>query len=688
MIRSIAALGLAATLVTPAARAALTDSEQAQVAGFVRGGEVANAARVRALVARADLSADESAAPLVAGYAAVPFDQARARFTQELLFGAGSEAARSTLAPVVVRALVARANALIDGLSAPENPAYSAAARGAAEEVVRLHAWVAENVANAGKPPPDGHDATLRIRDDAYRAAAEAYKAHLEKHGSFLKHKKPAAGAWLRARAQTQLTTVALARGVVPRHELSSWLGLDGSSRAAFERHGLLVEDAAQPADGSVAVILGWFDGAPHAARGADLLLLDKAPVAGLSARGTVLRAAANAASGVRLPPALLFAEEVEPASPDAALAEAALAVAWQATRTAFRDRPALRSLAERVAARAARAGDAGYLARALPASVLVPPGAEHLGAHGASPEQVTAHALQLVLLDAPRTVTLALSRAARGRDEPLAQLSIALGVLAAQGGEGPAQLATGRTRPDGAVELFALREPKVDGDVVVAFGLDKQRVELSIASDGRVERVTVDKKPPQLSQLPHVRLVPEAAAAWSVAGLSFEKLFGAPRGLAVDDGRFVLAAADKSGGFDSVVAGSAEQDQSVRARVTPTASGGGLLVRAQPGSDSYDAVALLVSEKPARALLVLVDGKGRAIELAPAVELPAADAKGYALSLAVKGQKVTAEAAGKKLSATLERGVGQGRVGLTARAGGRIEVRDFQSSSVKRGKP
>src|SRR5687768_16672592 len=95
-------------LAVAPAHAALTDSEKAQIVGFVRSAEIGNARRVRALVARPDLSADEAAEPLVNGFSGVRFDDKRAAFAKELLVGSGSAAARSDMTPAVVKALLAR----------------------------------------------------------------------------------------------------------------------------------------------------------------------------------------------------------------------------------------------------------------------------------------------------------------------------------------------------------------------------------------------------------------------------------------------------------------------------------------------------------------------------------------------------------------------------------------------------
>src|SRR4051812_36318323 len=104
---------VASALATNDARAVLTASEQDQVKQAVVSGHVAGAARVRSLVARPDLTPEESAAALSAPFASVPFTELRAAFVKELLFGGASAASRPVLTVAATRALFARADAVL-----------------------------------------------------------------------------------------------------------------------------------------------------------------------------------------------------------------------------------------------------------------------------------------------------------------------------------------------------------------------------------------------------------------------------------------------------------------------------------------------------------------------------------------------------------------------------------------------
>lgn len=680
---------LAASLCVAArAQAALTDSEKAQIQGFVKGGEAKNAGRIRALVARPDLSADEAAAPLSAGFAAVPFDDQREKLAKEILLGPGSVAARSELTAPLVKALLARATNALGAMPASESGAGATKADELAAELVRIHRFVTDVVANAGRPPADGHDAAAGIRDDALKLCIEAYREHLTRHAGVLQPGAKLSPSLVPVRAQAALAVVDLSRGLLQRHEVSLLLGLKGARKAMFERHGTLLEDGGTASEERLAQATRFLDAAPRAAGELSLWLLSKAPARGLGARGPRASARVSLGASAGAPSAQkLWPDDVEPSRPDRELAEVAYSAAWVVTRAAFKARPELGKTAALVATRAARAGAEGQLAGDLDASLLPPPGSAASGAHGASAELYAAHALRLLLVDAPRALDLALSRAVAGRDEPLAGFVLAASLLAATGASAD-EIPVGRTEPNGAVVADALRSVKLTNAFVSAFELDGKKVEVRLGSDGQVDSAKVDGAPPRLSKLTRVRLLPKPGESWVAGSQRWDKLGGAPHGLAVDDGRFVLGAAAQSDGLDAVVSGEPETDATVHATLLVRARGGGLLVRGQPGSKSYDGISLMILTDPSpRATLMLADGKGKLSELAPGIVLPPAGPEGYQALLSVKGQKVTASVDGKKLEAKLERGVGSGRIGLVVPSGGRVEVSGFGSGAPKAAK-
>jgi len=679
------ALGLSAM---PAA-AALTDGEKAQIQGFVRGAELGNAPRVRALIARPENAAGEATAPLSAGYGAVPFDDAREKFTRELLLGAGSLPSRSAVAPLLTEALLARAAAALKAMPAAETGADAAKAARLAAEIVRIHRFITEAIANAGSPPPDGHDVSAGFRDDAFKAMLEAYRRHLEALSAFIGYGKPLSPSLVPVRAQASLAVVDLARGVLPRHEVAALLGLTGERRSVFERHGALLEDGGTASETRLVEAVRYAQVAPRALDGLGLWLISKAPAVGLSGRRPHATARVTLGSkGASGTEDTLWPDDITPSRPDRELSEVAYSAAWITTRSAFASKPRLREIAQRIAERAARTGRAGYLSVDLPGTVLRDPGAENAGAVGASPELFTAHALRLLLVDAPRALDLALLRSTQGRDEPLAALVLALSVLHEGSGLAP-DLMLSRTKADGELERHALVGLKNENSLVSAFQLGETKVEVTLLSEGRIDKVQVDGAAPKLSKLASARLVPTAKGPWQWAGQRLEVLSGEPLGLVVDDGRLILGAPPKSAGFEAVVTGEVSSDQAVHAQVKVSGRGGGLLVRGQAGTTSYDGIGLLVTEQPSpSATLVLVDGKSKAVELAPPVPLPPAGPDGYALSLQVKGQKVTAVVDDKTLNATLTRGVGTGRYGMILVAGGQLEAKGLAKGALKPTKP
>jgi hypothetical protein len=677
---------LTAALVAAApARAALTDSEKAQVQGFVRSGELRNAARIRALVARPDLTVDEASEPLSAGFGAVAFDDAHEKLAREILLGPGSAAARSALAPALVRALLARASNAYAAMPINESGTDASKADRLAAESVEIHRFVTEVIANAGQPPVDGHDAAAGIRDDALKLCVEAYRAHFDRHSATLKPGTKLSPSLVQVRAQAALAVVDLSRGLYQRHQVAALLGLAGPRKQVFERHGTLLEDGGTAGDERLSEVSRFLDSAPRAASELSLWLISKAPVRGLSSRGAraSARVSLSAASGAPTA-AALWPEDVVASRPDREMMEVAYSAAWLVTRAAFKAQPALSKRAALVATRAARAGAAGQLAPDLEASVLRAPGAIGPGAQAASAEQFAAHALRLVLLDAPRALDLALSRAVQGRDEPLAAFVLGASLLHAVGGSAD-EIAVGRTGEGGALVADKLTRVTLANGLVSSFELDGKKVQVNLGSDGQVDKVLVDGAAPRLSQLSRVRFVPKAAESWLAGSQRWEKLGGAPRGLAIDDGRFVLGAAETSDGFDAVVTGEASSDSTIHAYLAVTGRGGGLILRGQPGQQSYDAIAVLVTREPKpKATLILVDGRAQATELAPARDLPPAGETGYLVTLSARAEKITATIDGVKLEAKLARGVGTGKAGLMVVAGGLVEARGFGRGTPK----
>ncbi|MEZ4225445.1 MAG: hypothetical protein R3B13_31120 [Polyangiaceae bacterium] len=575
------------------------------------------------------------------------------------------------VAAALVNALLGRADALLARLPAAAGPSMAGGSEDTAQELIRIHAFITRDVANAGSPAPDGHDSSTGIRDDALTAAARDYEKHLARHASWAAMNAPVHGSWQLVRAQLALAFTSLARGILPRHEVAKALGLDGPRRGLFERHGLIYEDGGSSKSEPRELCLRWLDSAPHAAADVDLILVSKSATRGLVSLRRIWRVGANASASAKRTG--LWAEDVQPVAVDATSAELAFEIGLSAVRAAFAARAGLRTKASAVTERLTRTSD-GALAASLITSMLLPEGSA-ASSRGTSPELMFASAAQLALLDFPRVASLALSRSAHGDDEGVAQLMITLTALAPTA-EAKQKLWLGESAPDGQVRPLEV-SVELDGDVVEQASYGKTKLRAKVSGDGQASGALLDGKAPTLPRLPLARLVPRAGESWSFGKQALERLSGAPLGLVVGDGRFVLAAKDEPTGWHALAFGAESQDASISAEVSPSGSGGALLLRAQRGSVGYDAIALFIAAEPKVAQLMVVDGSGKTRELTGPLALPSKESR-FAARLEVKGAEVHATLGALALDGKLERAVGTGRPGLAVRAGGRLEIRNL----------
>ncbi len=644
------------------ASAALTDSEKAIVRTFVEKGVPGTAARVRSLVARPDLTAREVAEPLKAAFAAIPFDGAHERFAEALLFGPGSSAARNTLAPAMVESLLARAAARMPDL--PLQARTDDRGRDATEEIIRIHSFIDARIANAGNPPEDGHDPSTGIRDDAERACWLLYQDHLAAFGRWFGAPGRASPELLRVRTQVEVTAIDLGRGIVERPELAERMALTGARRAAFERHGVLVEADDLSQQNAIAAAVRALDRVPHATDGLSAWLLSKVAPSGLSARGRVVRAGVFLGDATHpLSGDALWSPDVKPSSPDENEAATAWSVAMLGTERAISSDPVLKRAALRASEDVRRAGPGSFLAVEVPKMSLdgVSAGVP------ATPVLVVGSALRLLLVDGQRTVDLALILAANGHPEALEQLGVALAVAAGGG----STAALGRTTDDGAIEPVEATDVKTDQGSVTAFALSGKHYAIVADADGTLT-ASVNGVTPKLTSLANFRERTTPDGPWSAGGVVYDRLFGEPHAAGLDDGRLVLDGG--RGEFDAVATGAAASDVDVSVLLAPQGTGGGLLVRANAGDVGYSGVGLILDAAQAR--LLVFDGHGKAFQLADPEPLPVATGEGYAVSLKVSGDRVVAKVGDQTLTGKLVNAIGPGRVAFTARAEGRLDIR------------
>ncbi|HEY6461128.1 MAG TPA: hypothetical protein VIY73_13280, partial [Polyangiaceae bacterium] len=142
------AVVVAGSVSAASAAASLTASESAEVRGYVTS--ETHADRLRALVARPDLTAAESAEAMSAALAGEALDDRRMAFLVDVVQGGPTPASRPVLALAVVKGLLARVEALY-----AQHPADLAQSH-AVDEVARAYAFVAGEGSGADTGVPAG----------------------------------------------------------------------------------------------------------------------------------------------------------------------------------------------------------------------------------------------------------------------------------------------------------------------------------------------------------------------------------------------------------------------------------------------------------------------------------------------------------------------------------------------------
>ena len=651
-----AALAIALAGVAADAHALLTTSEQAQVDSFVAEGKLVSVPRVRALVARPDLSNDESAAALGSSVARVPFNDVRAAYLRDLLFGGASQASRPVLAIAVTRAAIARADALYrmrEGKTDAE-PAWAA-------ELARVYAFLDEDVAYALQTAAAPRETTSGIPTSSYDECAKAIAAHIAAHPEWLKADKAIPQGAVALRAQAQIALVDMMNdSATKRVDAADKIGLGGPRRVLFRETGLLLAEASPAPNAAVERVRAVSARFPGARAGlAAITFGDVKPQ--LHARGLVLAVKtpldATAGDGPSL-----FSDEVEGASIDASLGEVAYALASVAVRRALDARPQLRAQADR--------------------DVRGSKGARLFGsAADANAETVLAKGAQLLAVDAKRTIDLAMVRWIGNNPESLAILSDTLGALASY--------APTTSTPNGVAIPLGVPVGKGESSETVA------ATNVHLAAAGYVTGFTFeghawtiarddtgavaakrDGAPVVFGMLANARLPVTDGTMWSAPGATFAKMQGAPRaGVAAGGHVRVVGTSEK--GFDAIATSAPsddvliECDASLRGDVA-------FAVRAAAGRDTWRGVALVVTPaasaaSASRASLRAFDDRGHESELAAPVDLPATPS--LHVKIVLKGDKLEATIGGVSLKAVVPAALARGDVVLAAKRGGAIDA-------------
>jgi hypothetical protein len=607
----IAAAWVAGLLSAADARASLTASETEQVRGYVTSEQHAD--RVRSLVARPDLTADESAVAMTAALAGASLDERRMAFLGDVVLGGPSSASRSLLAVATVRGVLARVDALYGQHPADleRSPALA--------DIGRAYVFVVGLVSGA--------DPTV---DAGGRAGCgKALGDHIARNAALLKLDVAVSVPVARLRAQAAVALLdSMPDGPTRRVDAADKLGLSGARRAALLEMGLLVMDATGR-DTRVSVVRALLEHLPGAGEGAEAVFVGDAQ-APMRSRAAVV-STDDAPPGPLGEAASPWAPEGAPAPVEASTIAIARGLAAAAVRRAVERRPSLRAPVE------------------------------HEGA------AAVATAAAMLAVDAPRTLDIAAARSLAGKREALAQVADALGALAV--------FAPAAPPADGlALALGHGRATHVSLDpagVVLALRLDAHLWRFERDAAGAVVAVHRDGVPVVPSMLPEARVVPTEAPSWSGAGLVFARLAGTPR-LAIAAGPRVRIVG--TGVTDAVSTPAPGDDAAVEADVHVDGGPAGLVVRALPTSSGYKGVSLvLVPGAPAHAVLLAADGAGADLAASEVIEI--SDAPTHHVRLVARGTKVEARIDALTLSATVPADLGHGDLGLRAYPGASVEV-------------
>ena len=217
----------------------LTASERAQIKGYVSGGQIENAPRVRVLVARPDLSADEASAALGDAIAPLVFTDQRATFLREMFLGGGSVAARPVVAVAETRALILRADSLFVKYGADLDQRADVLA-----ELSRIYAFIGGEIAGAGHPQGNAHDAAAGIPNATYEECARRLGEHVLNNPRRLRADAPLSMEVERVRAQLDLALYEMMSDTPTRRvDAADKLGLVGARRAFLTELGILILD-------------------------------------------------------------------------------------------------------------------------------------------------------------------------------------------------------------------------------------------------------------------------------------------------------------------------------------------------------------------------------------------------------------------------------------------------------------
>lgn len=660
--------GMAFLLAATDASAALTDSERGQIRSFVEGGELSTVPRLRALVARPDLSEQEAASAMAAAIRTRSFDGDMERYLNALLFGPSSLASRSVVAPSVVRALLARADTVYS--QAPGDPMREGGE--SADELFRIHMFVDGMLAQARASEARG---AVGLQSDSLRSVTAAYGEHIERHRRWLGFGTKLEGRAILLRAQTALVVRASADGLQTRDEVARLLGLGETARGFYARTGALLDDGGAGPDVRLREIASMLERIPRGLDGVAMVLVTKTPMADLRHRRDMLllRTPLGPVAPRRED---LWPESVELGDPEAALFEAAERATLHAAGVALGSDAAFETAVRSAMGRATGKGMFGYLApwlidRSLDADARsradpVPPGC------------FVAASATLLLLDARRTIDLAAMRYLSGRPETFEQVELGLRLLVPPSAprQGSAVLQLGSIGP-GGVRAVAVPVELSDG-VVTSVQLDGHRFSMQFAENGDLERVTRDGGSFTLAQLPTARVPTAAGDRWTVGDREFVRLEGHPRLGALGATQIALEPSD--GELGAIYTSAPWNDQRLASTIdVGPRQAGGLVVRASTGPAGFRGSGVMIrcGQDRCRAGLATFDGAGAERKLGR--EADVGPSGSFSVVVEIRNETITATVAGTKLRGRLDAAPPPGHVGWVVLPGSRLLIRDWR---------
>jgi hypothetical protein len=328
------AVGAVLSVAAPS-RASLTPSEAEQVRRGVQ--TASDLGRVRALVARPDLSSDEAAAAMIAPLTTTTVDPAHAAFLRDLVFADAAAASRPVLVVAAVRGVLARADAVVGqhGLDLERSPAALA-------ELARIYGWVEQAARPAGAPAN-----TANVPDSARAQCAHVLADHFARNATLLSPQVAVGPAVARVRAQAAIALLDLMPDAPTRRiDAADALALTGPRKALLVERGVLALDAGG-SDEHIASLRALFDRLPALRDNLEAIVVG-GDAATLMANGGGATVVVTPDDPGRAGPALLWGSDVRSPPGDGWSAVAAYGLTSAAVARAVARSDALRAQVDR----------------------------------------------------------------------------------------------------------------------------------------------------------------------------------------------------------------------------------------------------------------------------------------------------------------------------------------------------